>query len=84
VLFKNVIGFRLLDEGNLTEFWGENRVSGWLWKVKSGGWFDLEKSRKAFTEGYIENDSRKEYLILGINDCISIISLSEPEVIVPE
>ena len=84
VIFKNVIGFRLLDEGSLLEFWGKGRANGWLWKVKSGGWFDLERSRKGFVEGYIENESREEYLVAGINDCLNVIALNEPEIIVPE
>ncbi len=85
VQFKNIVGFRVLDEGNLLEFWNpEVRVSGWIWRVKNGGWYDLEKSRKGFVEGYIENDLRNEYLILGEDKCLSVITYSEPEFIDPE
>lgn len=29
--FSKVIGFRVLDEGNLLEFWNERRPQGWVW-----------------------------------------------------
>jgi hypothetical protein len=39
VEFENVSGFRVLDEGNLLEFWcPEVRKPGWLWLVEAGGW----------------------------------------------
>lgn len=30
---SKVIGFRVLDEGNLLEFWNEERPQGWVWEV---------------------------------------------------
>ena len=81
VVFKNVIGFRVLNEGNLLEFWNpEIRVSGWIWEIEEGGWFTLEKLRIDFVEGLHENKLRKEYLVLGINDCVSVITCSSPEI----
>ena len=81
VVFKNVIGFRVLDEGNLLEFWDpEIRVSGWIWEIEEGGWITLEKLRKEFVEDLHENKLRKEYLVLGINDCVSVITFSSPEI----
>ena len=82
VIFKNVIGFRVLDEGDLLEFWDPNvRAAGWIWKVESGGWFDLEKTRTGFLTGYQQDLHPGEYLVLGINDCVNIFSVSEPEFI---
>lgn len=81
VIFKNVVGFRVLDESNLLEFWNlEERIPGWIWKIESGGWFELEKLRSGFL---VQNHSisHNEYLILGINDCVSVISESEPIII---
>jgi len=81
LIFKNVVGFRVLDEGNLLEFWdSEVRTPGWIWKVESGGWFELEKLRSGFLAQY-HAISHNEYLILGINDCVSVISESEPIII---
>lgn len=77
-VFKNIIGFRVLDESNLLEFWNnEIRVPGWIWEIERGGWFDLEKIRNGFVEGYHDNESRKEYLILGQNECLSVILRSD-------
>ncbi|TPG31354.1 hypothetical protein [Flavobacterium pectinovorum] len=84
IIFKNVVGFRVLDEGNLLEFWNPDiRVPGWIWKVESGGWFELEKLRSGFLTQYHTN-SHNEFLILGINDCISVISESDPVIFDPE
>ena len=78
LIFKNINGFRVLDEGNLLEFWNNDiRVPGWIWQIDKGGWFELEKTRNGFVEGYHENEYRKEYLILGQNDCVSVISMSD-------
>lgn len=79
---EEVIGFRVLDEGNLLEFWSpEDRPDGWMWKIKSGGWFELESTRKGFISGYDKEYS--EYLILGVDDCINIITDIQPNIIVP-
>ncbi|WP_314241587.1 hypothetical protein [Empedobacter tilapiae] len=81
VIFKNVSGFRVLDEGNLLEFWDtEVRVPGWIWKIESGGWFELEKLRDGFLAQHF-GDSHNEYLVGGINDCVSVIAESEPIII---
>ena len=79
---EEVIGFRVLDEGNLLEFWNpESRPDGWMWKIISGGWFELESTRKGFISGYDKEYS--EYLILGADDCINIITNIEPKINVP-
>ena len=78
VEFKNVVGFRILDESNLLEFWDKNeKVPGWLWKIESGGWFELEKLREGFLAQH-HGENHNEFLISGINDCISVIAESDP------
>jgi hypothetical protein len=68
-----------LDEGDLLEFWSpEARATGWLWEIKSGGWFDLESTRNGFASSHQKKIS--EYLVLGANECISVLSFSEPEI----
>ena len=77
VTFENVIGFRVLDEGDLLEFWNnEKRTTGWIWEIEQGGWFELEKSRNGFVSGYSKNTV--EYLVVGINECVSVIGKSMP------
>ena len=78
--FTNIIGFRVLDNGNLVEFWNDECPSDWLWEVNDGGWFDLEKQREGFVTGYFEKDLLTEYLVIGIDDCISILSPSAPKI----
>ncbi len=84
--FTNVKGFRVLDEGDLLEFWNpESRIKGWLWEVKSGGWFDLEKIREGFVTGILDGESKpNEYFILGITDCVNVISYNEPKITIIE
>ena len=74
--FDSVRGFRVLDEGDLLEFWNpETRADGWIWMVLKGGWFDLESFREGFLSGVAGGYS--EYLILGANDCVSVITTTE-------
>ena len=84
VRFDGIRGFRLLDEGDLLEFWSDSRPSGWLWKIEKGGWFDLEKLREGFISAKTERNEIKEYLIGGINDCISVLAYDEPVILKPE
>ena len=81
LIFKSLGGFRVLDEGNLLEFWTpEARTSGWVWHIISGGWTSLEKMRDGYLDGQLGNE-RNEYLVLGLNACVSIISSSAPQLI---
>lgn len=80
IKFDRILGFRVLDEGDLLEFWNDQRPKGWLWEVLENGWFDFEKTRDEFLSACHE-DELKEYLILGINDCVSVLTLSTPIII---
>jgi hypothetical protein len=51
VRFDGILGFRLLDEGDLLESWSGNRPQGWLWEIEKGGWLDLERFREGFLSG---------------------------------
>ena len=82
--FKNVEGFRVLDEGNLMEFWNnETRSNGWLWKVKKGGWHDQEKERDGFFTGKAHLADYDEYMIVGIGMCLNLIGGIEPIITEP-
>ncbi|HEX8410437.1 MAG TPA: hypothetical protein VF883_16345 [Thermoanaerobaculia bacterium] len=79
VIFAAPNGFRVLDEGNLNEFWSDAaRSSGWIWEVSSGRWLDQESQRRGFIR---EMTPGNEYLVLGQNDCISVISPSPPRIV---
>lgn len=77
VKFDRIVGFRVLDEGDLLEFWNDQRPKGWLWEVVENGWFDFEKTRDEFLSACHE-DELKEYLILGINDCVNVLTFKTP------
>ena len=82
--FQNVEGFRVLDEGQLSAFWVNGpRAPGWLWEVKSGGWFELESNRSDFIMGLTFSlggivNSPREFIALGVSDCVSVITWDEP------
>ena len=72
VVFSTPVGFRVLDEGDLVEFWEKYHMrNGWLYEVKSGGWHDLELKR----DGYLSQltNEIKEYLVVGENYCVSVM-----------
>ena len=50
--------------------------------MKSGGWFDLEKHRNGFVSGV--TDGYFEYLILGENECVSVITNDKPVITEPK
>ncbi|MEJ5148478.1 hypothetical protein [Sphingobacterium sp. MYb388] len=77
IKFDRILGFRVLDEGDLLEFWNDQRPKGWLWEVLENGWFDFEKTRDEFLSACHE-DELKEYLILGINDCVNVLTFNAP------
>lgn len=77
IKFDRILGFRVLDEGDLLEFWNDQRPKGWLWEVLENGWFDFEKTRDDFLSACHE-DELKEYLILGINDCVNVLTFNTP------
>lgn len=46
ITFPGVEGFRVLDEGDLGEFWGH--VPGLVIEVTAGGWWEQECARAGF------------------------------------
>ncbi len=79
VRFSEVVGFSLLDEGDLLEFWPVcSARNGWLFLVSKNGWFDLESSRSGFTRE--KNLNLSEYFIASQNSCLSVLSGVAPAV----
>src|SRR5690606_9262032 len=83
--FDRVGGFRVLDEGQLSAFWGkEARADGWLWEVTSGGWHALESTRDDFVLGLPPlGEGCREFIVLGVDDCVSVITWAQPRARVP-
>jgi hypothetical protein len=79
VKFDDVVGFRLLDEGDLLEFWPScAKEKGWLFLIQEHGWFDLEKTRAGFLRE--TGHSIYEYFIASQNGCLSILSSGIPDI----
>lgn len=80
VQFESVEGFRVLDEGDLLEFWPTCSWSRgkWLWEIHEGGWLELESTRPGFVSEKYKRAA--EYLVLGENECVSVISHDRPVV----
>ena len=79
IAFTEVVGFRVLDEGDLLEFWPACAVDkGWIFRVRENGWFDQEIARRGFL--HHRASGLTEYFIAGQNDCISVLAGAAPEV----
>jgi hypothetical protein len=78
VTFENSLGFRVVDERDLMEYWPVcSTPTGWLFNIQGGGWLDQERTRL----GSLMLDMYpgvKEYLVTGINECVSIFSIEAP------
>lgn len=80
VNFDASYGFRVLDEVDLCEFWSKcNLTQGWCFEVLEGGWNALEKTREHFVSGKLYGP--REFLIVGLNECVSILAHEPPIVI---
>ena len=76
---ENSIGHRVLDEGDLIEFWPKCALTnGWLYEMGSGGWKDLEATRSGFLSE--ESNELREYLLVTENTCVNLISYKRPRV----
>ena len=77
IRFDSPIGFRVMDEGDLLEFWPHcSSLNGWLYKVTDGGWLDQESKRSGFLSVKIPDIG--EYFIVGANYCVGVISVEDP------
>lgn len=81
VCFSSVIGFRLLDEGDLLEFWQYcHQGHGWLFQISQNGWLQQESQRLGFVSQHNSNQL-KEFLISGLFDCINVLSYQQPKLL---
>jgi len=80
VVFRNVFGFRVLDERDLTEFWNAySQDNGWLWEVQSGGWHDQERRRPTFNPGEFVGGLREFFVV--DEKCVSVLCYEPPEIV---
>lgn len=78
-VFTDVVGFRVLGEGDLIEFWPHCASDhGWLFRIDQGGWFDQEVARRGFL--HEKTAGLHEYFIASQNECVSVLSGSAPKV----
>lgn len=78
VTFRDTLGFRILDERELMEYWPIcSTPCGWIFNIEEGGWLDQERSRAGTSMSELFPDT-KEYLINGINECVSVFSSAPP------
>jgi hypothetical protein len=78
VEFDRPIGFRVLDEGQLCEYWNEYSLpNGWLWQVTKGGWLALEVSRQVFWAN--DQNDLLEYFVVG-DFCVNVITRFPPRI----
>jgi len=77
VTFHDPVGFRVLDERDLCEFWNSysTRV-GWLYEVIEGGWRELEMTRKRLVSNSMEPEL-KEFLLVD-DKCINVLCIDPP------
>jgi hypothetical protein len=74
--FTDSSGIHFLGERELDGYCDSQRPPGWLWEIHSGGWNALESKRVRLTNGYMTE--LKEFLVVGLVDCIGVLSPSFP------
>lgn len=80
VRFYGAAGVRVLDEGDLLEFWPTcSSPNGPLFRISTGGWKDQESQRWGFLIRETQPEL-PEYFVAGRNACVSVLSFSPPEV----
>ncbi len=92
--FEPTIGFRVLDELQLCEFWSDYHMkNGWLWQVNEGGWIELEQMRDSFLAAELsesaaqkmeqkvaEQNRLREYLVVSLTSCVSVMTVGPPTI----
>lgn len=74
--FESPAGFRCLDERDLMDYW-EHQVftQNWMLEVFEGGWLEMEKTRGMLSHQVHE---LREFLVVGMDECITVLATSEP------
>ncbi|MEP1553402.1 MAG: hypothetical protein ABJJ44_18695 [Paraglaciecola sp.] len=79
VVFKTPNGYRVLDEGDLLEFWPSCSSNvGWLHEIIDGGWLSQERMRPGFISS--KDAELNEYFVIGCNYCANVLAWEAPDV----
>jgi len=79
VIFEQPRGFKCLNEGDMINYWESKQLAdNWLFEIMSGGWLDQEDHAGGFSSKAL---GFREFLIMGVDDCVSVISNKEPIII---
>jgi hypothetical protein len=78
IQFKDALGHRVMDEGDLLEFWPIcSRPNGVIFEIKAGGWLEQESVR----EGFLLKDNLpnlREFIVTGENACVNVLANHPP------
>mgnify|MGYP001278424674 CR=1 FL=1 len=78
--FIDVMGHRVLDEGDLLEFWPVcSRPRGSIFQIQAGGWLAQESNREGFLLHHMQPDIC-EYFVNGSGACVCVLTQSAPEI----
>lgn len=82
VVFQSVIGYRVLDERDLLEFWNASgwEKDAWMYRVESGGWLALEQTKQYFSSAAL-CPALGEYLVAGDSFCVSVLTDRDPVIL---
>ena len=79
VRFDEVCGFRVLSESDLIDFHKDfDFACGWLFEIRSGGWFDQESQRPGFLRQHVP--FYREYLFEDADIFVSVLCKVQPSV----
>lgn len=80
VSFTQVVGFRVLYERDLLDWWTDecNQGVGCVFRILEGGWLCQELRRERFTS-HLCLDPLDEYLVLGNDYSVSVLCGSTPQ-----
>lgn len=76
VTFVDPVGFRVLDERDLNEYWPVcSTPNGWLFEITAHGWLSEESAHRPISAFF---PNAREYLVAGGMECVSVISTQPP------
>jgi hypothetical protein len=80
VVFSSIEAYRVMDERDLQDYWPVcSFANGWIFEIQNGGWLSSEMARCGGLTAQSVLGLR-EYMVTGVDDCISILSSLPPEV----
>ena len=83
VHFEDVVALRVMDERDLMAFWPTcSTPNGWLFEVTNGGWLSQERLRDDSCIRF-HDERLREFLVAGIEDCVSVLATLPPRVTSP-